>query len=131
MPLGNGGICVFSCRGTPMCAGSSLSRKPTPLKGRNCQGDVRDQHLVASSLLGAMLKGEKACDKISIAANGNLVPQLRFHVIGRWRSGPYWPGVVWGGRFRAGIRDCRSTKTRKPGYGVFGCLQGGVSAFFR
>jgi diadenosine tetraphosphate (Ap4A) HIT family hydrolase len=59
-------------------------------------GGLRDRLLIASSLLGVMLKSEEACDKINIAAIGNLVPQFHFHVIGRWRSDPYWPGVVWG-----------------------------------
>lgn len=57
---------------------------------------TRDRLLAASSALGAMLKTEDGCDKINIAAIGNLVPQFHFHVIGRWRTDPYWPGVVWG-----------------------------------
>jgi diadenosine tetraphosphate (Ap4A) HIT family hydrolase len=43
-----------------------------------------------------MLKDELGCDKVNVAAIGNLVPQFHFHVIGRWRTDPYWPGVVWG-----------------------------------
>ncbi|MEM9605409.1 MAG: HIT family protein [Pseudomonadota bacterium] len=35
-------------------------------------------------------------DKVNIASIGNLVPQLHVHVIGRYVSDPYWPGVVWG-----------------------------------
>ena len=56
---------------------------------------LRDQLLTASSVLGAMLKND-GCDKVNIAAIGNMVPQFHFHVIGRWRTDPYWPGVVWG-----------------------------------
>lgn len=56
---------------------------------------LRDQLLTASSILGAMLKND-GCDKINIAAIGNMVPQFHFHVIGRWKTDPYWPGVVWG-----------------------------------
>lgn len=59
-------------------------------------GPLRGQLLAASSLLGAMLKSEEGCDKINTAAIGNLVPQFHFHVIGRWKADPYWPGVVWG-----------------------------------
>jgi diadenosine tetraphosphate (Ap4A) HIT family hydrolase len=59
-------------------------------------GGLRDQTPHRVVPLGAMLKGEEGCDKINIAAIGNLVPQFHFHVIGRWRSDPYWPGVVWG-----------------------------------
>ena len=50
----------------------------------------------ASSAISSMLKVELACDKVNIAAIGNLVPQFHFHVIGRRRSDPYWPGVAWG-----------------------------------
>ena len=57
---------------------------------------LRDQLLVASATLGSLLKNDFACDKVNIAAIGNLVPQFHFHVIGRWRDDPYWPGVVWG-----------------------------------
>ncbi len=58
--------------------------------------EARDRLLAASSALGAMLKAEDGCDKINIAAIGNLVLQFHFHVIGRWKIDPYWPGVVWG-----------------------------------
>ena len=57
---------------------------------------LRDRLAAASSALSAMLRTELSCDKVNIAAIGNLVPQFHFHVIGRWRTDPYWPGVVWG-----------------------------------
>lgn len=57
---------------------------------------LRERLSEASSAISYMLKAELACDKVNIAAIGNLVPQFHFHVIGRRRSDPYWPGVVWG-----------------------------------
>ena len=42
------------------------------------------------------LREVTACDKLNIAALGNMVPQLHVHVIGRFRSDPAWPGPVWG-----------------------------------
>lgn len=57
---------------------------------------MADQLLAASSALDILLKGEGGCDKVNITAIGNLVPQFHFHVIGRRRDDPYWPGVVWG-----------------------------------
>lgn len=57
---------------------------------------LRNQLLAASSVLGRMLKEDLGCDKINSAAIGNLVPQFHVHLIGRWRTDPYWPGVVWG-----------------------------------
>ena len=58
--------------------------------------DLRGRLSEASSAISSMLKAELACDKVNIAAIGNLVPQFHFHVIGRRRSAPSWPGVVWG-----------------------------------
>lgn len=40
-------------------------------------------------------------DKVNIGALGNLVPQLHFHVVARFRSDPAWPGPVWGHGARA------------------------------
>ena len=64
---------------------------------------LRDQLLTASSVLGAMLKNDEGCDKVNIAAIGNMVPQFHFHVIGRWKTDPYWPGVVWGRSVPGGV----------------------------
>jgi diadenosine tetraphosphate (Ap4A) HIT family hydrolase len=35
-------------------------------------------------------------DKLNIAAIGNLVPQLHFHVVARFTGDPAWPKPVWG-----------------------------------
>jgi len=35
-------------------------------------------------------------DKINLASLGNVVPHLHWHVIGRWRDDPMFPGSVWG-----------------------------------
>jgi diadenosine tetraphosphate (Ap4A) HIT family hydrolase len=59
-------------------------------------GPARDRLAAAASALSAMLTADVACDKVNIAAIGNMVPQFHFHVIGRFRTDPYWPGVVWG-----------------------------------
>ena len=45
---------------------------------------------------GAALKEITACDKLNIAALGNVVPQLHVHVVARLRGDPAWPGPVWG-----------------------------------
>jgi diadenosine tetraphosphate (Ap4A) HIT family hydrolase len=36
------------------------------------------------------------CDKLNVAALGNVVPQLHVHVIARRRDDPAWPKPVWG-----------------------------------
>ena len=37
-----------------------------------------------------------ACDKLNLAALGNVVPQLHLHVIARRYRDPAWPQPVWG-----------------------------------
>jgi diadenosine tetraphosphate (Ap4A) HIT family hydrolase len=50
----------------------------------------------ASDRLARFTKRHFRCDKMNIAAIGNLVPQLHLHVIGRRRDDPCWPRPVWG-----------------------------------
>ena len=45
---------------------------------------------------GAALKEISGCDKLNIAALGNVVPQLHVHIIARSKSDPAWPHPVWG-----------------------------------
>ena len=41
------------------------------------------------------LKAVTACDKLNVAAIGNVVAQLHVHVIARMRSDAAWPKPVW------------------------------------
>ena len=43
-----------------------------------------------------VLKAETVCDKVNIAAIGNVVTQLHVHVIARFRTDAAWPKPVWG-----------------------------------
>ena len=36
------------------------------------------------------------CDKLNVAALGNMVPQLHVHIIARRKSDVAWPRPVWG-----------------------------------
>jgi diadenosine tetraphosphate (Ap4A) HIT family hydrolase len=45
---------------------------------------------------GNALKALTGCDKLNIAAIGNIVPQLHVHVIARRRGDACWPRPVWG-----------------------------------
>jgi len=36
------------------------------------------------------------CDKLNVAAIGNMVPQLHVHVVARRRDDAAWPKPVWG-----------------------------------
>jgi diadenosine tetraphosphate (Ap4A) HIT family hydrolase len=44
----------------------------------------------------AALKALTACDKLNVAALGNMVPQLHVHVIARRKDDAAWPKPVWG-----------------------------------
>jgi len=64
-----------------------------------------------------VLKDVTRCDKLNIAAIGNIVPQLHIHIVARRRNDPLWPKPIWGAapprpgdaaafaRFVAAIRD--------------------------
>jgi energy-coupling factor transporter ATP-binding protein EcfA2 len=47
-------------------------------------------------ILARALKEVTKCDKLNIAALGNLVPQLHVHIIARRSSDAAWPRPVWG-----------------------------------
>jgi diadenosine tetraphosphate (Ap4A) HIT family hydrolase len=42
------------------------------------------------------LKSLTHCDKLNIAAIGNVVAQLHIHVVARRRDDPAWPKPIWG-----------------------------------
>jgi len=42
------------------------------------------------------LKSLTRCDKLNIAAIGNVVSQLHIHVVARRKNDPAWPKPVWG-----------------------------------
>ena len=43
-----------------------------------------------------ILKDVTRCDKLNIAAIGNIVPQLHVHITARRKNDPHWPKPVWG-----------------------------------
>jgi diadenosine tetraphosphate (Ap4A) HIT family hydrolase len=42
------------------------------------------------------LKDETRCDKLNVAAIGNVVPQLHVHIVARRKDDAAWPKPVWG-----------------------------------
>jgi diadenosine tetraphosphate (Ap4A) HIT family hydrolase len=42
------------------------------------------------------LKAVTPCDKLNIAAIGNMVPQLHVHIVARRHNDAAWPRPVWG-----------------------------------
>jgi diadenosine tetraphosphate (Ap4A) HIT family hydrolase len=48
------------------------------------------------AVLSRVLKDVTACDKLNIAAIGNVVSQLHVHIVARRRGDAAWPRPVWG-----------------------------------
>jgi diadenosine tetraphosphate (Ap4A) HIT family hydrolase len=48
------------------------------------------------ALVCRTLKAVVPCDKLNVAALGNMVPQLHVHIIARRRGDPAWPKPIWG-----------------------------------
>jgi len=63
------------------------------------------------------LKAVTACDKLNVAAIGNVVPQLHVHVVARRRDDDAWPKPMWGAApakpYEAAARDALMTRLRK------------------
>ena len=48
------------------------------------------------AVVSRALKDETRCDKLNVAAIGNVVPQLHIHIVARRVGDPLWPKPVWG-----------------------------------
>ena len=58
--------------------------------------DQQAQLMSEIALIAGVVKDVTACDKLNIAAIGNVVPQRHVHVIARSRGDAVWPRPVWG-----------------------------------
>jgi diadenosine tetraphosphate (Ap4A) HIT family hydrolase len=61
--------------------------------------DLGDEQLLLMNemaLVSRALKDETRCDKLNVAAIGNMVPQLHIHIVARRRDDAAWPKPVWG-----------------------------------
>ena len=54
------------------------------------------QLMTEISTVSQALKGVTRCDKLNVAALGNMVPQLHVHIIARRKRDAAWPRPVWG-----------------------------------
>jgi diadenosine tetraphosphate (Ap4A) HIT family hydrolase len=48
------------------------------------------------SSVSRVLKDATRCDKLNVAAIGNVVPQLHVHIVARRKDDALWPKPVWG-----------------------------------
>jgi diadenosine tetraphosphate (Ap4A) HIT family hydrolase len=59
--------------------------------------DVAQAQLMTEiNRVGRALKEITKCDKLNVAALGNMVPQLHVHIIARRKTDAAWPRPVWG-----------------------------------
>lgn len=59
----------------------------------------REQRVIIEdgwNALAAWVHQRYSCERVNVAAIGNVVPQLHLHVIGRRDDDPCWPDVPWG-----------------------------------
>src|SRR5690349_5808373 len=54
------------------------------------------QLMTETTRVARALREITKCDKLNIAALGNVVPQLHVHVIARRKTDAAWPKPVWG-----------------------------------
>ena len=54
------------------------------------------QLMTEVSRVARALKEITKCDKLNIAALGNVVPQLHIHIVARYMIDPLWPKPIWG-----------------------------------
>ncbi len=58
--------------------------------------EQRREILIEMNLLSSYIKTTYQLDKINLGSIGNVVRQLHIHIVGRRKSDPAWPSVVWG-----------------------------------
>jgi diadenosine tetraphosphate (Ap4A) HIT family hydrolase len=73
-----------------------VPRRPEAVEIFDLDEVAQAQLMTEVSRVARALKEVTRCDKLNIAALGNLVPQLHVHVIGRRASDVAWPRPVWG-----------------------------------
>jgi diadenosine tetraphosphate (Ap4A) HIT family hydrolase len=73
-----------------------VPRRPQASEIIDLDEDDQEMLIREIALLAGVLKDVTACDKLNIAAIGNVVPQLHVHVVARRRDDALWPRPVWG-----------------------------------
>jgi diadenosine tetraphosphate (Ap4A) HIT family hydrolase len=73
-----------------------VPRQPALVEIIDLEENALVQLLGEIAAASSALKDLTACDKLNIAALGNVVTQLHVHVIARSRGDAAWPKPVWG-----------------------------------
>lgn len=59
-------------------------------------GDEAAALMTEIAQCSGVLRQVTRCDKLNVAAIGNVVPQLHIHIVARQRTDPLWPKPIWG-----------------------------------
>lgn len=73
-----------------------VPRRPGLTEIIDLDDDEQEQMIDEIALVARVLKGITGCDKLNVAAIGNVVPQLHIHIVARRRGDAAWPRPVWG-----------------------------------
>lgn len=73
-----------------------VPRRPDAVEIIDLDEVEQAQLMTEISRVSRALKEITKCDKLNVAALGNLVPQLHVHIIARRTSDAAWPRPVWG-----------------------------------
>jgi diadenosine tetraphosphate (Ap4A) HIT family hydrolase len=73
-----------------------IPRRPDVVEVIDLDEVAQAQLMTEIGRVARALKDITRCDKLNIAALGNLVPQLHVHVIARRSGDAAWPRPVWG-----------------------------------
>lgn len=73
-----------------------VPRRPGLVELIDLEENAQVQLLGEIAAAARALKTVTECEKLNIAALGNMVAQLHVHVIGRRHSDAAWPKPVWG-----------------------------------
>jgi len=73
-----------------------VPRRPSAVEIIDLDEVAQAQLMTEISRVAKALKEITSCDKLNIAALGNLVPQLHVHIIARRSNDAAWPRPVWG-----------------------------------
>ena len=73
-----------------------VPRHPGAVEIIDLTDEQQDLLMDEIALLARVLKDVTGCDKLNIAAIGNVVSQLHIHIVARRKGDAAWPKPVWG-----------------------------------
>jgi diadenosine tetraphosphate (Ap4A) HIT family hydrolase len=73
-----------------------VPRRPEVVEIIDLDEVAQAQLMTEVTRVAKVLKEVTRCDKLNIAALGNVVPQLHIHIIARRSGDAAWPRPVWG-----------------------------------